>query len=816
VTDQLRDTLDRTLGGTYAFESELTAGGMSRLFLAEEKNLGRKVVVKVLSEQVAGGMRKERFQREIQVSARLQHPHIVPLLSSGEVDGLPYFVMPYIEGESLKAHLAKKGELPIADAVRLLTQIASALAYAHKHGVVHRDIKPDNILLSEDIAVVTDFGISKAVSDAKSRGDGLALTSDGSTLGTPAYMAPEQVVADPSIDHRADIYSFGVVAYEMLTNTPLFVARGQQALMAAHAVKIPDPIQSRRPAIPTPLAQLVMQCLEKQRSDRPQTAQEIMRKLATWDESGDAYPTISAPKLTPVNPSGPAPTLPSLDTSPRNRRWMVLVALLVLAAVAAAGVYYYLKRPRELNSIAVLPFANLGADSSDEYFSQGMTDELANALSKLPGLRLASRTSAYSFKGQNLAVPDIGKRLNVQAVVEGTVKREGKVLKVSAQLTSVKDGLSLWHENYEDSTNDVFAVQQKVASAIAEAVKPKLKGDTTVTNLAQRNRGTDNRPAYLLYLRGKYFFNQRGASNLTQSINYLDSAIAEDSGFARAYAALATSAALLPEYTDAPTAAITERGRAAALRALTIDPSQAEANAALGLMDVHAWNFTDAGDRYRAAISQDPDNATAQQWYGEYLFHTGQLDSSIVRLKLAQSLDPMAPITAIALGHALIMDKQYDQAIQVLSAGISQYPNLGLSHAELGKAYLLSGKNSEAVKELETANRLDPNLVIRKGELGYVYGRAGRKDDALKILNSLEERTKTENISATAVSQIYMGLGDLPKALDALKIAVSTHDIALVTSLNPLVDPVFDPIRSDPKYKPQFDQILRGMNLIRQ
>jgi serine/threonine protein kinase/Tfp pilus assembly protein PilF len=812
VTDHLRDTLDRTLGGTYAFENELTAGGMSRLFLAEEKNLGRKVVVKVLSEQVAGGMRKERFQREIQVSARLQHPHIVPLLSSGEVDGLPYFVMPYIEGESLKAHLANKGELPIGDAVRLLTQIASALAYAHKHGVVHRDIKPDNILLSEDIAVVTDFGISKAVSDAKSRGDGLALTSDGSTLGTPAYMAPEQVVADPSIDHRADIYSFGVVAYEMLTNTPLFVARGQQALMAAHAVKIPDPIQSRRPSIPAPLAQLVMQCLEKQRSDRPQTAQEIMRKLATWDDSGDTYPTISAPTLPPVTP--PAP-LPSIESAPKSRRWIYVVALLVLAAIAAAGAYYYLNRPHELNSIAVLPFANLGADSSDEYFSQGMTDELANALSKLPGLRLASRTSAYSFKGQNIAVPEIGKRLNVQAVVEGTVKREGKVLKVSAQLTSVKDGLSLWTQSYEDSTNDVFAVQQKVASAIAEAVKPKLKGDTTVTNLAQRNRGTDNRSAYLLYLRGKYFFNQRGASNLTQSINYLDSAIAEDSGFARAYAALATAAALLPEYTDAPTAAITERGRAAALRALTIDPSQAEANAALGLMDVHAWNFTDAGDRYRAAISQDPDNATAQQWYGEYLFHTGQMDSSIVRLKLAQSLDPMAPITAIALGHALIMDKQYDQAIKVLSAGISQYPNLGLSHAELGKAYLLSGKNNDAVKELETANSLDPNLVIRKGELGYVYGRAGRKDDALKILNSLEERTQREKISAAAVSEIYLGLGDLPKALDALGIAVQTHDIALVTSLNPLVDPVYDPIRKDPKYNAQFQQILRGMNLIK-
>ena len=809
MTDHLRDTLDNTLGGTYSFERELTAGGMSRLFLAEEKNLGRKVVVKVLSEQMAGAMRKERFQREIQVSARLQHPHIVPLLSSGEVDGLPYFVMPYIEGESLKAHLAAKGELPIGDAVRLLTQIASALAYAHKNGVVHRDIKPDNVLLSEDIAVVTDFGIAKAVSAAKTR-EGTALTSDGSTLGTPAYMAPEQVVADPSIDHRADIYSFGVVAYEMLTNTPLFVARGQQALMAAHAVKIPDPIQSRRPSIPAPLAQLIMQCLEKQRSDRPQTAQEIMKKLATWDDSGDAIPTISAPTLTPVSPAAP---LPSLESPPGNRLWMIIGGLVVLAALIAAGVYYYLNgRPHDLNSIAVLPFANLSQNPGDEYFSDGMRDELANALTKVPGVRLASRTSTYSFKNRkDVSVTQIGKQLNVEAIVEGTVSRQKGNVVVDASLTNVADGLSLWTKRYERPANDLFAIQEEVASAIAEALKPKLSGDTSVAKIAQRSRGTNNMQAYLLYLQANSFFYKRGADNLRESIKYLDRAIAADSDFARAFAALATSAALLPEYTDTPPVGVTERGRSAALRALSIDPTIAEASAALGLMDVHAWKFADAGDRYRAAISQDADNATAQQWYGEYLFHIGQLDSSIVRLKLAQSLDPLAPIIPIALGHALLMARQYVQSINVLKKGISLYPDLGLSHAELGKAYLLSGNKELAVKELETANRLDPDLVIRKGELGYVYGKVGRKDDALKILHALEERTSRENISAAAVSQIYLGLGDLPNALSALETAVQVHDIALVTSLNPLVDPVYDPIRQDPR----FQKLLRQMNLLK-
>ncbi|HUQ48440.1 MAG TPA: protein kinase [Gemmatimonadaceae bacterium] len=810
MTDHLRDTLDKTLGGTYSFERELTAGGMSRLFLAEEKNLGRKVVVKVLSEQMSGAMKRERFQREIQVSARLQHPHIVPLLSSGEVDGLPYFVMPFIEGESLKEHLAKKGELPIEDAVRLLTQVASALAYAHKNGVVHRDIKPDNILLSEDIAVVTDFGIAKAVSAAKTQPGGMALTSDGSTLGTPAYMAPEQVVADPSIDHRADIYSFGVVAYEMLTNTPLFVARGQQALMAAHAVKIPDPIQGRRPAVPAQLARLVMQCLEKQRADRPQTAQEIMRKLATWDESGDLLPTVSNPAITPVTPSVTAPALPP---APAQRKWLIplIIAIVVLAAAGAFYFYSMQHRAKDLNSVAVLPFKNLSGNKADEYFSDGMRDELANALTRLAGVRLASRTSTYSFKNRDMLVAQIGKELNVDAIVEGSVTRQGGRVIVDASLVNVADDKTIWNQRYERAATDLFAIQEEVASAIVENLKPALMGDTAVTSIAQKSRGTENMQAYDLYLQGKFLLNKRGADNLRQSITIFNQAISKDSGFARAYAALATSSALLPEYTDSPPSDVTDRGRAAALRALQIDPNLSEANAALGLMNVHSWNFEEAGNRYRAAISQDPDNATAQQWYGEYLFHTGRVDSAVIRLTMAQQLDPFAPIIPTALGHALDMKRDYNKSIAVLKDGISRYPDIGISHTELGKAYLFAGRNDLAVKELEKANQLDPELAIRKGELGYVYGKVGRRDDALKILRSLEERTSRENVSAVAVAYIYLGLGDYEKAISALQIAVQVHDIALVTSLNPIADPAFDPIRKDPR----FQQILRRMNLLR-
>jgi len=801
---ELLDLLQKTLGDNYAFERELTGGGMSRLFLADERNLNRKVVVKVLSEQL-GGLRIERFRREIQVSARLQHPHIVPVLSSGEIEGLPYFVMPFIAGESLRAHLDRSGALPVSEVVRLLTQMASALAFAHKHGVVHRDIKPDNVLLSEDIAVVTDFGIAKAVADS-AMPDDHTLTTGGLTIGTPAYMAPEQATAEPLIDHRADIYSFGVVAYEMLTGAPLFTSRTQQALMVAHAITPPEPIEQKRPGIPEPLAKLVMQCLEKSPDNRPQTAQEIIQRL------GDATQLTGTKSLDPLPPAQTPP-------ASNRRQFLIPAAAVIIAAVAITG-YFISARSggapatagkAEINSIAVLPLENVGGNSADEYFSEGMTDELANALNKLPGMRLASRTSAYEFKNRRgLSVQEIGKQLNVRAIVEGSVRRAGGRLRVSAQLTSVADGLTLWSNSYDRQATDVFSVQEEVAGSIAEALKPKLFPLTSIAGIAHRARGTDNLQAYDLYLQGKFYFNKRGANNLRESIKYLDQAIAADPNFARAYAAFATASALLPEYTDSPPADVTTRGRSAAMRALSIDGTLGEANTALGLMAVHDWDFTEAGNRYRAALSQEPDNPTVQQWYAEYLYHTGQLDSSLVRMKTAEQLDPFAPIIPTARGYGLMLARRYPEAIDMIKKGITRYPDVGIAHVELGVVYLFSGNSVLAVKELETANRLDSELVIRKGELGFVYGMAGRRDDALGILHSLEGRTSRENISWTAIGEIYLGLKDYANALSAFEKAVEAHDIALLSSMSPRSHPAFDPVRGDPR----FQALLRRMHLV--
>ncbi len=412
MTD-LRTTLEHTLGDSYAFERELTGAGMSRVFVAMDRQLGREVVIKVLPPEVAAELSAERFRREIQFAAKLQHPHIVPLLTSGEVSGAPYFTMPFVEGESLRARLARVGELPVREAVRILREVASALSYAHKHGVVHRDMKPDNVMLTDEFALVTDFGVAKAVTESTKEPGSSTLTGIGVTLGTPAYMAPEQATMD-SVDHRADIYAFGVMAYEMLTGSLPFAGRSTQAMLAAQAIQTPEQIERRRPGIPRALAALIMRCLEKRPADRPQSAGEL---LAVLD-------SVHSDQRMVLGPSW---------WGRRSTRIMAGVGAGI--AIVAALVYAMANRrsadengrpAAQLHSVAVLPLANVGGDARDEYFSDGMTDELANALSKLPGLRVASRTSAYAFKGKKDAdVGEIGRKLHVQAILEGTVRRSG-------------------------------------------------------------------------------------------------------------------------------------------------------------------------------------------------------------------------------------------------------------------------------------------------------------------------------------------------------------------------------------------------------
>lgn len=407
--DDIRDRLQTTLGPNYRLERELGGGGMSRVFVAEETVLSRTVVIKLLSPELAEGLNVERFRREIQVAARLSHPHIVPLLTAGESGGLPYFTMPFIDGESLRGRLTKGGELPIGEAVRVLREVASALAYAHGAGVVHRDIKPENILVSGGAAMVTDFGVAKALKDAANSG-GAQLTQFGVALGTPAYMAPEQAAADPTTDQRADIYAFGVMAYELLTGSTPFAGRPAQAMLAAHAVETPEPVSRRRPAVPDALAALVMHCLEKRPADRPQTADEIMRALDTVQTSSGGW----------------TPTAAVVAKRPQSARRPMLLSAAALVVAIAVSAPFLVRRlgarsPNGPVMLAVLPFENQGP-ASDEYFADGLTEAITNRLASLHNLGVIDRRSAGQYRTTTKSPKQIGRELGVQYILEGTVR----------------------------------------------------------------------------------------------------------------------------------------------------------------------------------------------------------------------------------------------------------------------------------------------------------------------------------------------------------------------------------------------------------
>ena len=443
------------------------------------------MVVKVLPEEMVGQVSLERFKREIALAARLQHPHIVPLLTAGDANGLPYFTMPLVEGESLRARIARQGELPLSEAMRLLREIASALAYAHDRGIVHRDIKPDNVLLSGGSAMITDFGVAKAIS-VSSNSEGGNATSMGVALGTPAYMSPEQASADPAVDHRADIYAFGVMAYELLTGQPPFSGRTPQGLLAAHVTETPEFITRRRQTIPPALGSLIMRCLEKRAADRPQTALDLMHGLdQITTPSGGSAPTTATASASSATTAATTTVTPVRS---RLGRWIGAAAALV---VLVSGAWFAFTRtagavaPR---SIAVLP-TDMGSDTAHAYLADGLSSELTTRLSKIPGLLVRAYASSKSMRGKPLG--EAGKALQVSSLLTASLVRSGNRLRVTASLIDPTNESVQWSETFEENDQDQFALQDKLVNAIASALKLSLSPDVKAKVEARGTRSAE-------------------------------------------------------------------------------------------------------------------------------------------------------------------------------------------------------------------------------------------------------------------------------------------------------------------------------------
>ncbi|MEJ7761144.1 MAG: protein kinase [Gemmatimonadaceae bacterium] len=711
---KLKAQLQSTLGDSYTLERELGGGGMSRVFLAEETSLGRKVVVKVLPPDLAAAVNLERFRREIQLSARLQHPHIIPVLAAGVSDGLPYYTMPFIEGESLRARLSRSGELPVHDAVRVLRDILSALSYAHAQGVVHRDIKPDNILFTGQHAVVADFGVAKAIS--ASTNPGSSLTSLGVALGTPAYMAPEQAAADPNADHRADLYAVGAVAYEMLTGQPMFSARSPQAMLAAHVTEKPEPIDRRRASVPPMLAALIMRSLEKHAADRPQSAGEMLALLdAAVTPSGATAPTTALP-ATPRTAAG-------------ARRWLIAGAF--VSAVLLAGAYGLSQRrdvrsePAEASmdevaSLAVLPFENLGRDE-DGYFADGMTEEISSRLGTLAGLRVIGRQSVRGYANSTKSAQQIGKELGVAYILTGSVRWDRSTgtsrVRVSPALLKVADGSQIWSEPYEDVVKGVFDIQSTVAERVANALQLKLSSRES-QNLAAKP--TENVEAYDLYLRGQALANGWVGKDYIKAAQFFEKATELDPRFALAFAALSIAHVESIWFTgdidiDGKRLA---KAKAAVDRANALSPNNPRVHTALANYHYHGkLDFATALEEVGIALRLQPSNAGAHLVKARIERRLGKVDDALATYRRQLEFDPHSS-GRVELCETLRMAGQPKESLSCIDAVIEREPanwlgyQNGVSTAIIGFGDLkLAMKYLAAARARVPAEQIAGNLA---------------------------------------------------------------------------------------------------------
>jgi TolB-like protein/Tfp pilus assembly protein PilF len=807
MTPVLRDQLQQLLGSTYTIERELGGGGMSRVFIATETALGRKVVVKVLPPEVAAGVKVERFKREIQFLARLHHPHIVPLLAAGGDGLLSYYVMPFMEGESLRARLLRRGILPTGEAVRTLREVASALSFAHQNAIVHRDIKPDNVLLVSGSALVSDFGVAKALSVSTGDGDPNALTSLGVALGTPSYIAPEQATADPTTDHRADLYSFGAMAYELLSGKTPFSAKTPTAMLAAHISERPTPLIERRPDVPPALASLVMQCLEKSADRRPQTADEIMKMLdevvLTRDDARtptDERDSHNAPVVAP-------PPIRSPEQPIRRSSTKRYVTIGIAAVIVALGVMIGrnlaarrgLPTPADFppppasaaKSIAVLPLANVNADPANEYLSDGLSDEIMGALGKVPGLRVASRTSAFAFKGKSLDAREIGKRLNVTTLLEGSMRRDGDQLRVNVQLTNVADNLALWTGKYRLRMKDVFSVQDSISQAVVAALVGKLSGEDSAR---MTKKGTEQVDAYDLYLKGRFFVNKNTEPDIREGLGYYDKALALDPNFARASAGVAYGWIALADDYVAPKDAY-PRAKSAAHTALRLDSTLADAEAALGAVSLwYDWNAKSAVRELTGAMRLDSNDVYPYRYYGNLLKATGKFDSALAVIRRAQALEPLSAGRANSVALMYITLGRFDDAIAQAKKALEIDPNYADAHLAMGNALLGKGKPADAVVEFSRGpkmqNRMRSGIAMAEATLGH-------RDRALGIAHNLEAESQQHYIGPENIAAVYVALGDKDSAFAWLEKAYQARSayMALLRS-----DRRWDPIRGDPRF----------------
>jgi serine/threonine protein kinase/Flp pilus assembly protein TadD len=742
------DRLEPALAGRYIIVRELGRGGMATVYLADDLKHHRQVALKVLRPELSVMLGPDRFSREIRVAAALNHPHILPLYDSGSADGVLFYVMPHVRGESLRQRIVRERQLPVEEALRLTRQIAAALDHAHARGLIHRDIKPENILIHEGEAMVTDFGIAFVGGEAgkQGSGEGERLTGTGITLGTPHYMSPEQSSGERVLDARSDVYSLACVLYELLAGEPPYTGVTPQAVIAKRFTDPVPRVRRLRPTVPAAVEDALVKALAISPADRFDSAGAFAQALTATDRAQARPP-----------------------------------------------------------SVAVLPFRNLSPNPENEFFVDGITEDVITQLSKIRSLKVISRTSVMQFKNRDQDLREIGATLQVATLLEGSVRWAGDRVRIVAQLIDAEADEHLWSDTYDRQLTDIFAIQSDVALQIASALKSEL-------SLAERNRirrqPTNNVRAYELVLKGRHCYSRYTEEGIRKGIDYFRKAIAIDPNYALAHVGIALAFAELAAGQgggDLQPEVAYRQALEAVTRALALDTQLGEAHAVFALLKFsHDFDWEGAEKEFKLALELSPGGADIYDHYGWLCSALERFDEAVTLARRAQELDPLTHRADVA--SSLLRAGRYEEALDAALHAVEFEPEYPRGLSTLGWAYLKNGMEDEGLARLEDAARLTPGNTLHLAQLAQAYAMTGKGDRARDLLAQLEALSKLRYVSPYHMAYVYTGLGDHDRAMDFLERAYQERAGSVYGIKGSFL---FTSLHSHPR----FQALLRKMNL---